>query len=137
MSRESKAIEWAIRNSGGDVRRFAKAVGVSSTTVYRWIDGSRDPFYALRSMAEVSGDPEEFARRFFGLNRGEWPDPQQADAMDATLGAAKAVWRSVAQLYHRDGVAAFGKMHAGFAAVYLLAYEAGRVQGIAQGGETE
>lgn len=61
----------------------------------------------------------------------ERADEQMADAAYATLPYAKTVWRSVAQLYHVNPTEAFGKMHSGMAAAYMLAYEAGTVHGLA------
>ena len=51
------------------------------------------------------------------------------EALDAVHGYAEDVWRAVSALYYSDNSGAFGKLHSGMAAMYVLAYEAGYVAG--------
>ena len=74
---------------------------------------------------------EAALRERLAEGRAEWPDPRQEEAMDATLEAARMVSSSMAQV--QDPLAKFAKLHSGMAAIYLLAYEAGRVQGMTGG----
>lgn len=130
----SAAISKVLYESGLSYAKFAQKVGTTSTSLYRWAQGEVVPNAEnLIRVAMASKDPAGFMLSLVGVEKLEWPDPQKIDALEAVMPTAKTVWRSVAQLYAKDPLKAFGKLHSGMAAIYLLAYEAGRVQGIAEG----
>lgn len=134
--RVMSAIEGAVRDSGLTRAEFSRRCGLNECTISAYLTQRRIPRAdVMIEIAEGTGRPVEF---MVSLVEGPptWPDPQKADAMDAVEPMAKSTYRAMAQLRDRP-TEQLGKLHSAMAAVYLLAYEAGRVAGMAGGARWE
>lgn len=127
------AIERAVEESGLTRAEFSRRCGLHESSISAYLTKKQVPRAdVMIEIAEGTGRPAEF---MVGLVEGPpaWPDPQKADALDAVEPMAKGTYRAMAQLRDRP-TEQLGKLHSAMAAVYLLAYEAGRVAGMAGGG---
>jgi hypothetical protein len=133
------AITNAVNASGLTRTEFAERAGVGVTSVFAYMSygaGFRmPPVEKLIRMALLSGNAAGFMLSLLppdALHGPEWTQAEKLEAMDATEAMAQETARLIGESKRDDE--AFGKLHARFAACYLMAYEA-RLQALAKGGE--
>ena len=133
--RIKKAILVEFSKSGLSQAAYAKRIGVTQGTLSAYLRGVAAPMSdVLLRIADESEDPVRFFKQLAGeRSETEWPEPCDMEAsIEAVQPFCKSVWRSIGQLksaHPENPLKAYQSMESAFAAIYLLAYEAGRVAG--------
>lgn len=136
--RLKRAILAEFSRSGLSQVAYAEKIGVTQGTLSAYLHGSAIPVSdVLLRIADESDDPVRFLKQLAGgRSETEWPEPCDMEAsIEAVQPFCKSVWRSIGQLrakHPENPLKAYQSMESAFAAIYLLAYEAGRVQGITE-----
>ena len=134
-----RAIVKAADSSGLSRGEFSERANILVPSLFAYMSESTDfrtpNIETLVRIALASKDPEGFMISLLpsdAESRREWTQADKSEALKATESMAREIARSMKEAKREEE--AFNKLHSGFAACYLMSYDA-RVKALRGRGE--